>query len=604
MNGDAGGDSSRPADIAVTATRIDPSLGARIGDLGAGIKVGGAAGPTILRNLLDLQINTGISNKKAKKLLEEWLEDNPQYKESVEAEQKKQSENQNVSGESPLPSIGEQIKNVVIGSQEGKGDLGPNPDNRLFGRGIPSTGGGINRLNVGRTVENIEDLTNNIGIGSLINSQTAQGNNPQGNNPPFENPIDFDDRRPFPSYDPWSPGHRITYPPFPPGYLQRIIDDIRSQTNDGDNSSGGEPPPSGGEPPVSGGDDNMGNNFFDSYQQAEEQLNARDDLGEEEKTTILGILERLFGDGRSVARNMIDILLGGIRRGSGTSTGGGETPSTGSDGGTSSTGSDGETPRPDANGNCPAGYKKETINLDDVGGGTAEVCVPDGTSTSGEEGEGSPKPDASGNCPPGFTGVDTNGDGINDVCYPDSMGILALLELGAGMAGRNKPGGPSDLQTASEQASTGVFNDPTNFMRFQPTALQMIDPRYYNLTSFVPAGEQRDFNLGYERLPGQLYANRAPEEARTAAQGGLMQLAAGGFSRMNGQIAGPGTETSDDIPAMLSDGEFVVNAKAVRGIGNLMGQKKPKNALDSRRKGAQAMYALQNAGEKAAGLRR
>ena len=32
-----------------------------------------------------------------------------------------------------------------------------------------------------------------------------------------------------------------------------------------------------------------------------------------------------------------------------------------------------------------------------------------------------------------------------------------------------------------------------------------------------------------------------------------------------------GTERSDDIPAMLSDGEFVVNAKAVRGIGSLMG---------------------------------
>lgn len=85
---DGSGDSGRPADLTVTGTRIDPSLGARIGDLGAGIKVGGAAGPTILRNLLDLQINTGISNKKAKKLLEEWLEDNPQYKESVEAEQK------------------------------------------------------------------------------------------------------------------------------------------------------------------------------------------------------------------------------------------------------------------------------------------------------------------------------------------------------------------------------------------------------------------------------------------------------------------------------------------------------------------------------------
>ena len=48
------------------------------------------------------------------------------------------------------------------------------------------------------------------------------------------------------------------------------------------------------------------------------------------------------------------------------------------------------------------------------------------------------------------------------------------------------------------------------------------------------------------------------------------------FPRKNGQISGPGTERSDDIPAMLSDGEFVVNAKAVRGIGSLMGSGKTK----------------------------
>ena len=30
-------------------------------------------------------------------------------------------------------------------------------------------------------------------------------------------------------------------------------------------------------------------------------------------------------------------------------------------------------------------------------------------------------------------------------------------------------------------------------------------------------------------------------------------------------VEGPGTERSDDIPAMLSDGEFVINSRAVRG---------------------------------------
>lgn len=76
-------------------------------------------------------------------------------------------------------------------------------------------------------------------------------------------------------------------------------------------------------------------------------------------------------------------------------------------------------------------------------------------------------------------------------------------------------------------------------------------------------------------------------------------LADGGeaFPRMNGPISGPGTETSDDIPAMLSDGEFVVNAKAVRGVGKLSGAGKSK--AEQRREGARMMYALQKAGEQA-----
>jgi hypothetical protein len=59
------------------------------------------------------------------------------------------------------------------------------------------------------------------------------------------------------------------------------------------------------------------------------------------------------------------------------------------------------------------------------------------------------------------------------------------------------------------------------------------------------------------------------------ADGGVVQMQEGGeapidpanFPPMDGDINGPGTETSDDIPAMLSDGEFVMTAKAVRGAG-------------------------------------
>ena len=72
------------------------------------------------------------------------------------------------------------------------------------------------------------------------------------------------------------------------------------------------------------------------------------------------------------------------------------------------------------------------------------------------------------------------------------------------------------------------------------------------------------------------------EPVQTAAAGGEMQ----NFPRKTGYIAGPGTETSDSIPAMLSDGEFVMNAKAVRGAGN-----------GSRERGVRKMYDMMRAFE-------
>ena len=64
------------------------------------------------------------------------------------------------------------------------------------------------------------------------------------------------------------------------------------------------------------------------------------------------------------------------------------------------------------------------------------------------------------------------------------------------------------------------------------------------------------------------------QQVRTNAQGGLIQkFAAGGralmagFKPMTGRIFGPGTETSDSVPALLSHGEFVMRAASVRKFG-------------------------------------
>ena len=63
------------------------------------------------------------------------------------------------------------------------------------------------------------------------------------------------------------------------------------------------------------------------------------------------------------------------------------------------------------------------------------------------------------------------------------------------------------------------------------------------------------------------------------------------FKRKNGKIEGPGTMTSDDIPAMLSDGEFVTKAVSVLGAGVKHGGAKTKE--DARKKGAEFFYKQQ-----------
>ena len=66
----------------------------------------------------------------------------------------------------------------------------------------------------------------------------------------------------------------------------------------------------------------------------------------------------------------------------------------------------------------------------------------------------------------------------------------------------------------------------------------------------------------------------------TAATGGSKEDIQN-FPRKIGQISGPGTGTSDSIPAMLSDGEFVMTKRAVAAAGG-----------GSVRKGAKQMYTL------------
>ncbi len=89
----------------------------------------------------------------------------------------------------------------------------------------------------------------------------------------------------------------------------------------------------------------------------------------------------------------------------------------------------------------------------------------------------------------------------------------------------------------------------------------------------------RRLGLNYNYNPNQ---TRLVPVAQVA-KGGIMS-----FPRRETLVRGPGTERSDDIPAMLSDGEFVMTAKAVRGAApNPTGNKEK-----DRENGAKNMYAM------------
>ena len=103
------------------------------------------------------------------------------------------------------------------------------------------------------------------------------------------------------------------------------------------------------------------------------------------------------------------------------------------------------------------------------------------------------------------------------------------------------------------------------------------DPR-----SFVPFG---DLSLLPPDVLAEAIRNFGP--AVNAAKGGYIDVVK---ADQGGEIVGPGTGTSDSIPAMLSDGEFVMTANAVKGAGG-----------SDRREGARKMYQMMKRFEGAQG---
>lgn len=124
---------------------------------------------------------------------------------------------------------------------------------------------------------------------------------------------------------------------------------------------------------------------------------------------------------------------------------------------------------------------------------------------------------------------------------------------GAGLAGLAL----ASAMTPEEKQAKGIPERNVEPVRFAPDTFKVYEaPRVNVVPTYSPA---------------------------YAAQGGEID------ARYGGHLKGPGTGTSDSIPARLSDGEFVMTAAAVRGAGN-----------GSREAGAKKMYNMMHKFEKRA----
>jgi hypothetical protein len=157
------------------------------------------------------------------------------------------------------------------------------------------------------------------------------------------------------------------------------------------------------------------------------------------------------------------------------------------------------------------------------------------------------------------------------------------LKLATEMAAKEAPGtfakyGPIAAVTGTTLAATGGLDSLFKAPEQEPGESYEAYVARRNEAEAKFRQERPEFFGSFLASPNQGIMSTQP--VMTAARGSGPK-GVENFPRKNGAINGPGTGTSDDIPAMLSDGEFVFTAKSVRNMGG-----------GSRRKGAAKMYKL------------
>jgi hypothetical protein len=117
-----------------------------------------------------------------------------------------------------------------------------------------------------------------------------------------------------------------------------------------------------------------------------------------------------------------------------------------------------------------------------------------------------------------------------------------------------------------EEQKTGGFNmrpDPVGKTRL---GTGRIGNKLYNLDD--PDERRQYFEDNRKRQGAEdIESEEERDIFRDVVNPGIDTLRDPFLAASGGEVTGPGTGTSDSVPARLSDGEFVVTAKAVRGAG-------------------------------------
>tara|TARA_R100000657_G_scaffold14983_1_gene10437 strand:+ start:316 stop:1260 length:945 start_codon:yes stop_codon:yes gene_type:complete len=191
------------------------------------------------------------------------------------------------------------------------------------------------------------------------------------------------------------------------------------------------------------------------------------------------------------------------------------------------------------------------------------------------------------------------GDALVSDKGPTALGTSLAVGLPAVLAGiaaaqdakKAQPMDPAMYQSATDRMYGGQFASPPANRRISNLEEQITLPQTVFQTSPISRAEGGVMNVrppSYSAVDGSTGIMGLAEggdvdikELETLMEDGKMTLeeamdylksiaddkAKGGFPRKTGMINGPGGPKDDKIPAMLSNGEFVFTAKAVKEAG-------------------------------------